>query len=178
MAKVTILHYRCACFSCINRFLCVCACVCMCRDCPDVRMDELKPFSVPLWMVEKMQRAMEAQRDADLWPQDPTPFSQHTYTHIDTLYMCDTLTWNHVALSGFIITAIFKKCNNKINVTFTWLVFIFCAWQISSATNFLTTWQLCDLSFISAFSVLGSQELDLKSPEWKAKVRWGMIIIS
>uniref|UniRef100_A0A3P9C1E7 Deoxynucleotidyltransferase terminal-interacting protein 1 n=1 Tax=Maylandia zebra TaxID=106582 RepID=A0A3P9C1E7_9CICH len=35
------------------------------RDCPDVRMDELKPFSVPQWMVEKMQRAMEAQRDAD-----------------------------------------------------------------------------------------------------------------
>ncbi|XP_069544060.1 deoxynucleotidyltransferase terminal-interacting protein 1 isoform X1 [Brachyistius frenatus] len=35
------------------------------RDCPDVRMDEMKPFSVPLWMVEKMQRAMEAQRDAD-----------------------------------------------------------------------------------------------------------------
>uniref|UniRef100_A0A3B4FVU1 Deoxynucleotidyltransferase terminal-interacting protein 1 n=1 Tax=Pundamilia nyererei TaxID=303518 RepID=A0A3B4FVU1_9CICH len=34
-------------------------------DCPDVRMDELKPFSVPQWMVEKMQRAMEAQRDAD-----------------------------------------------------------------------------------------------------------------
>uniref|UniRef100_A0A8P4GAL6 Deoxynucleotidyltransferase terminal-interacting protein 1 n=1 Tax=Dicentrarchus labrax TaxID=13489 RepID=A0A8P4GAL6_DICLA len=36
------------------------------KDCPDVRMDELKPFSVPVWMVEKMQRAMEAQRDADL----------------------------------------------------------------------------------------------------------------
>uniref|UniRef100_A0A3Q0S6Q3 Deoxynucleotidyltransferase terminal-interacting protein 1 n=1 Tax=Amphilophus citrinellus TaxID=61819 RepID=A0A3Q0S6Q3_AMPCI len=36
------------------------------RDCPDVRMDELKPFTVPQWMVEKMQRAMEAQRDADL----------------------------------------------------------------------------------------------------------------
>ncbi|XP_015258762.1 deoxynucleotidyltransferase terminal-interacting protein 1 isoform X2 [Cyprinodon tularosa] len=35
------------------------------RDCPDVRMDELKPFSVPPWMVEKMQKAMEAQRDAD-----------------------------------------------------------------------------------------------------------------
>lgn len=33
------------------------------KDCPDVRMDELKPFSVPLWMVEKMQRAMEAQRE-------------------------------------------------------------------------------------------------------------------
>ncbi|XP_054472307.1 deoxynucleotidyltransferase terminal-interacting protein 1 [Anoplopoma fimbria] len=35
------------------------------KDCPDVKMDELKPFSVPLWMVEKMQRAMEAQRDAE-----------------------------------------------------------------------------------------------------------------
>uniref|UniRef100_G3NG94 Deoxynucleotidyltransferase terminal-interacting protein 1 n=1 Tax=Gasterosteus aculeatus TaxID=69293 RepID=G3NG94_GASAC len=35
------------------------------KDCPDVRMDELKPFSVPLWMVEKMQRAMEGQRDTD-----------------------------------------------------------------------------------------------------------------
>ncbi|XP_074502919.1 deoxynucleotidyltransferase terminal-interacting protein 1-like isoform X1 [Sebastes fasciatus] len=34
------------------------------KDSPDVKMDELKPFSVPLWMVEKMQRAMEAQRDA------------------------------------------------------------------------------------------------------------------
>ncbi|KAF3855561.1 hypothetical protein F7725_016284 [Dissostichus mawsoni] len=31
----------------------------------DYRMDELKPFSVPVWMVEKMQRAMEAQRDID-----------------------------------------------------------------------------------------------------------------
>lgn len=45
---------------------CVRACVRVCRDCPDVRMDELKPFSVPQWMVEKMQRSMEAQRDADL----------------------------------------------------------------------------------------------------------------
>lgn len=36
------------------------------RECPDVRMDELKPFTVPVWMVEKMQRAMEAQRDTDL----------------------------------------------------------------------------------------------------------------
>ncbi|KAM7006353.1 deoxynucleotidyltransferase terminal-interacting protein 1-like [Tautogolabrus adspersus] len=35
------------------------------KDCPDVRVDEIKPFSVPLWMVEKMQRAMEAQRDSD-----------------------------------------------------------------------------------------------------------------
>lgn len=34
------------------------------KDCPDVHMEEMKPFSVPLWMVEKMQRAMEAQRDA------------------------------------------------------------------------------------------------------------------
>lgn len=34
------------------------------KDCPDVHMDEMKPFSVPLWMVEKMQRAMETQRDA------------------------------------------------------------------------------------------------------------------
>ncbi|XP_019736494.1 deoxynucleotidyltransferase terminal-interacting protein 1 isoform X2 [Hippocampus comes] len=36
------------------------------KDCPDVKMDEMKPFSVPLWMVEKMQRAMEAQRDTEL----------------------------------------------------------------------------------------------------------------
>lgn len=35
------------------------------RDCPELRMDELKPFSVPPWMLEKMQRAMEAQREAD-----------------------------------------------------------------------------------------------------------------
>ncbi|KAK1901765.1 Deoxynucleotidyltransferase terminal-interacting protein 1 [Dissostichus eleginoides] len=35
------------------------------REGPEVRMDELKPFSVPVWMVEKMQRAMEAQRDID-----------------------------------------------------------------------------------------------------------------
>lgn len=40
--------------------------VCSHRDCPDLRMDELKPFSVPPWMLEKMQRAMEAQREADL----------------------------------------------------------------------------------------------------------------
>ncbi|XP_018611171.1 ubiquitin-conjugating enzyme E2 C [Scleropages formosus] len=32
------------------------------RDCPDVRMEELKPFTVPHWMIEKMQKAMEAQR--------------------------------------------------------------------------------------------------------------------
>nr|XP_057910642.1 deoxynucleotidyltransferase terminal-interacting protein 1 [Doryrhamphus excisus]XP_057910643.1 deoxynucleotidyltransferase terminal-interacting protein 1 [Doryrhamphus excisus] len=36
------------------------------KDCPDVKMDEMKPFTVPQWMVEKMQRAMEAQRDTDL----------------------------------------------------------------------------------------------------------------
>lgn len=36
------------------------------KDCPDVRMDELKSFSVPQWMVEKMQKSMEAQRDTDL----------------------------------------------------------------------------------------------------------------
>ncbi|XP_077435031.1 deoxynucleotidyltransferase terminal-interacting protein 1-like [Vanacampus margaritifer] len=36
------------------------------KDCPDVKMDEMKPFSVPLWMVEKMQQAMEAQRDAEV----------------------------------------------------------------------------------------------------------------
>lgn len=44
----------------------MCAHAHACRDCPDVRMDELKPFSVPQWMVEKMQRSMEAQRDTDL----------------------------------------------------------------------------------------------------------------
>ncbi|XP_048878326.1 deoxynucleotidyltransferase terminal-interacting protein 1 [Brienomyrus brachyistius] len=32
------------------------------RDCPELRLDELKPFMVPLWMIEKMQKAMEAQR--------------------------------------------------------------------------------------------------------------------
>ncbi|XP_036387446.1 deoxynucleotidyltransferase terminal-interacting protein 1 [Megalops cyprinoides] len=32
------------------------------RDCPDLKLDELKPFTVPLWMIEKMQKAMEAQR--------------------------------------------------------------------------------------------------------------------
>uniref|UniRef100_A0A665X9Q5 Deoxynucleotidyltransferase terminal-interacting protein 1 n=1 Tax=Echeneis naucrates TaxID=173247 RepID=A0A665X9Q5_ECHNA len=30
------------------------------KDCPDVRMDEMKPFTVPPWMVEKMQKAMES----------------------------------------------------------------------------------------------------------------------
>lgn len=35
------------------------------RECPDVKMDEMKPFSVPPWMVEKMKRAMEAQRDQE-----------------------------------------------------------------------------------------------------------------
>ncbi|KAM9409138.1 deoxynucleotidyltransferase terminal-interacting protein 1-like [Pholidichthys leucotaenia] len=34
------------------------------KDCPYVRMDEMKPFSVPLWMLEKMQKVMEAQRDS------------------------------------------------------------------------------------------------------------------
>uniref|UniRef100_A0AAR2LAV6 Deoxynucleotidyltransferase terminal-interacting protein 1 n=1 Tax=Pygocentrus nattereri TaxID=42514 RepID=A0AAR2LAV6_PYGNA len=32
------------------------------KDCPDLRLDELKPFGVPIWMVEKMQKAMESQR--------------------------------------------------------------------------------------------------------------------
>ncbi|KAM4612685.1 deoxynucleotidyltransferase terminal-interacting protein 1-like isoform 2-T2 [Polymixia lowei] len=32
------------------------------KDCPELRMDEMKPFTVPPWMVEKMQRAMDAQR--------------------------------------------------------------------------------------------------------------------
>ncbi len=32
------------------------------RDCPDLKMDELKPFIVPIWMVEKMQKAMEAHK--------------------------------------------------------------------------------------------------------------------
>ncbi|KAJ8401339.1 hypothetical protein AAFF_G00385700 [Aldrovandia affinis] len=32
------------------------------RDCPDLKLDELKPFVVPIWMIEKMQKAMEAQR--------------------------------------------------------------------------------------------------------------------
>uniref|UniRef100_A0A6Q2ZF70 Deoxynucleotidyltransferase terminal-interacting protein 1 n=1 Tax=Esox lucius TaxID=8010 RepID=A0A6Q2ZF70_ESOLU len=33
------------------------------KDCPDLKMTpvELKPFTVPLWMIEKMQKAMEAQ---------------------------------------------------------------------------------------------------------------------
>ncbi|KAL7833134.1 hypothetical protein SRHO_G00301520 [Serrasalmus rhombeus] len=37
------------------------------KDCPDLRLDELKPFGVPIWMVEKMQKAMEAQRTARSW---------------------------------------------------------------------------------------------------------------
>lgn len=40
------------------------------RDCPDLKLDELKPFIVPIWMVEKMQKAMEAQKsesDAAVW---------------------------------------------------------------------------------------------------------------
>ncbi|KAJ8358606.1 hypothetical protein SKAU_G00151310 [Synaphobranchus kaupii] len=32
------------------------------RDCPELKLDEMKPFAVPLWMIEKMQKAMEAQR--------------------------------------------------------------------------------------------------------------------
>ncbi|XP_016130961.1 deoxynucleotidyltransferase terminal-interacting protein 1-like [Sinocyclocheilus grahami] len=32
------------------------------KDCPDLKLDELKPFLVPLWMVEKMQKAMDAQK--------------------------------------------------------------------------------------------------------------------
>uniref|UniRef100_A0A8C1PHZ7 Deoxynucleotidyltransferase terminal-interacting protein 1 n=1 Tax=Cyprinus carpio TaxID=7962 RepID=A0A8C1PHZ7_CYPCA len=32
------------------------------KDCPELKLDELKPFLVPLWMVEKMQKAMEAQK--------------------------------------------------------------------------------------------------------------------
>ncbi|XP_051567751.1 deoxynucleotidyltransferase terminal-interacting protein 1-like [Myxocyprinus asiaticus] len=32
------------------------------KDCPDLKLDELKPFQVPIWMVEKMQKAMEAQK--------------------------------------------------------------------------------------------------------------------
>ncbi|XP_062852735.1 deoxynucleotidyltransferase terminal-interacting protein 1 [Trichomycterus rosablanca] len=32
------------------------------KDCPDLKLDELKPFIVPVWMIEKMQKAMEAQR--------------------------------------------------------------------------------------------------------------------
>ncbi|XP_061687637.1 deoxynucleotidyltransferase terminal-interacting protein 1 [Syngnathoides biaculeatus] len=35
------------------------------RDCPDVKLDEMKPFSVPAWMVEKMQRLMESQRGTE-----------------------------------------------------------------------------------------------------------------
>uniref|UniRef100_A0A671SH87 Deoxynucleotidyltransferase terminal-interacting protein 1 n=1 Tax=Sinocyclocheilus anshuiensis TaxID=1608454 RepID=A0A671SH87_9TELE len=32
------------------------------KDCPDLKLDELKSFLVPIWMVEKMQKAMEAQK--------------------------------------------------------------------------------------------------------------------
>ncbi|XP_065135551.1 deoxynucleotidyltransferase terminal-interacting protein 1 isoform X2 [Paramisgurnus dabryanus] len=32
------------------------------KDCPDLKLDELKPFQVPIWMVEKMQKAMEGQK--------------------------------------------------------------------------------------------------------------------
>ena len=33
------------------------------KHCPDLKMTpvELKPFTVPGWMIEKMQKAMEAQ---------------------------------------------------------------------------------------------------------------------
>uniref|UniRef100_A0A9J8A8E4 Deoxynucleotidyltransferase terminal-interacting protein 1 n=2 Tax=Cyprinus carpio TaxID=7962 RepID=A0A9J8A8E4_CYPCA len=37
------------------------------KDCPELKLDELKPFVVPIWMVEKMQKAMEAQKtESDL----------------------------------------------------------------------------------------------------------------
>ncbi|XP_067314893.1 deoxynucleotidyltransferase terminal-interacting protein 1 [Pseudorasbora parva] len=37
------------------------------KDCPELKLDELKPFLVPIWMVEKMQKAMEAQKtESDL----------------------------------------------------------------------------------------------------------------
>ncbi|XP_066558285.1 deoxynucleotidyltransferase terminal-interacting protein 1 [Amia ocellicauda] len=32
------------------------------RDSPELKLDELKPFAVPSWMIEKMQKAMEVQR--------------------------------------------------------------------------------------------------------------------
>ncbi|XP_022519101.1 deoxynucleotidyltransferase terminal-interacting protein 1 isoform X2 [Astyanax mexicanus] len=32
------------------------------KDCPELKLEELKPFAVPPWMLEKMQKAMEAQR--------------------------------------------------------------------------------------------------------------------
>lgn len=32
------------------------------KDCPEVKTEELKPFSVPPWMVDKMRKTMEAQR--------------------------------------------------------------------------------------------------------------------
>ncbi|XP_051562590.1 deoxynucleotidyltransferase terminal-interacting protein 1-like [Myxocyprinus asiaticus] len=32
------------------------------KDCPDLKLDELKPFLVPIWMVEKMQKTMESQK--------------------------------------------------------------------------------------------------------------------
>ncbi|XP_077582627.1 deoxynucleotidyltransferase terminal-interacting protein 1-like isoform X2 [Stigmatopora nigra] len=38
------------------------------KGCPDVKLDEMKPFSVPAWMVEKMRQAMEAQRDSEVMP--------------------------------------------------------------------------------------------------------------
>ncbi|XP_041096019.1 deoxynucleotidyltransferase terminal-interacting protein 1-like [Polyodon spathula] len=32
------------------------------RDCPELKLDELKPFAVPLWMIEKMQKSMDGMR--------------------------------------------------------------------------------------------------------------------
>ncbi|KAK6479534.1 deoxynucleotidyltransferase terminal-interacting protein 1-like [Huso huso] len=32
------------------------------RDCPDLKLDELKPFAVPIWMIEKMQKSMDGMR--------------------------------------------------------------------------------------------------------------------
>ncbi|XP_051997468.1 deoxynucleotidyltransferase terminal-interacting protein 1-like [Xyrauchen texanus] len=32
------------------------------KDSPELKLDELKPFEVPIWMVEKMQKAMDAQK--------------------------------------------------------------------------------------------------------------------
>ncbi|KAG2461770.1 TDIF1 protein, partial [Polypterus senegalus] len=32
------------------------------RDCPELKLDELKPFRVPIWMIEKMQKTMDSMR--------------------------------------------------------------------------------------------------------------------
>ncbi|MGH0178560.1 UNVERIFIED_CONTAM: hypothetical protein FKN15_077854 [Acipenser sinensis] len=32
------------------------------RDCPELKLDELKPFAVPIWMIEKMQKSMDGMR--------------------------------------------------------------------------------------------------------------------